>query len=472
MKENLFKVVLNSCKQIMKKTILLTFVFITNLILCQEDIKSDTSVSSIDNYYIDFSIPKVTAFSLLNIEPSNILKPGTVKELVLGLGGYFDSKGNYKSGLAMEWAPLMTFNKAKTNWEDMFQWKNLLFSMATNEDSLGGNLSMAFRWSPIDLTNPLQNQKGKSEINSIISKYRTKNSDQLDTSFTLFNKFYNDWVLHFPTNLDTLNSMGTKINITYTSTRDKIIDSLKLMEYKTCTACISIKYKQLFTNEIKSKLPNLVLNADTLLLLSNLAANLVIAYIEDGIEVSKRYTNEIIKFKSDFKKENWNKMAFEIGGGQILSSSNSNLRDLSANYNTFYLSFAMPLSRKLNPENKFENFWRNNSQIMFQLKNQMYYTPDSTQNNSLFIGTRFLAGKYNWNFSVECSYNYQTSAVTNLNQSYLQYALGGEYQVGEGNWIALALGGATVLNNTGRVDLELLPRISFRHAFQKESRLK
>ncbi|MCC7453441.1 MAG: hypothetical protein IT222_04685, partial [Crocinitomix sp.] len=60
--------------------------------------------------------------------------------------------------------------------------------------------------------------------------------------------------------------------------------------------------------------------------------------------------------------------------------------------------------------------------------------------------------------------------VTGLDQSYLQYAFGFDYRISDGNWIEFALGGAQTLSNTGRLELSLLPRIAFRHAFQKESR--
>jgi hypothetical protein len=108
--------------------------------------------------------------------------------------------------------------------------------------------------------------------------------------------------------------------------------------------------------------------------------------------------------------------------------------------------------------------------LILHVRTQNYYAPDSTQNNNVFAGARLLIGTPDWHFSLEGGYIWQANFVTGLDQSYLQYAFGFDYRISDGNWIEFALGGAQTLSNTGRLELSLLPRIAFRHAFQKESR--
>lgn len=200
------------------------------------------------------------------------------------------------------------------------------------------------------------------------------------------------------------------------------------------------------------------------------AAELLLRFVFEENATKETFLNEMVDYKTNFKNKHWNKMAFEVGGGQILSIPNASISELAANYNTFYLSFATPLMWDKEEYNKFGSHLRDNSQLILNIRKQNYYAPDSTQNNSWFAGARLLFGTTDWHISLECGYMSQANFVTGLDQSYLQYALGWDYRISEGNWIEFALGGTRTFSNSGRTELSLLPRIAFRHAFQKESR--
>lgn len=453
----------------MKKIILIIALISSGSFFSQEDSNSDSS--DIDDFYMDFSISKVTAFSLLNVEPSNILKPGTIKEFAMGVGSYVDLNGNFKPGLAMEWAPFMTFNNNNADsWNKQFLWRNLLISGATSGDSLGGKAALAFRWSPLDRTNPLQNDMAHKHINNLVEKYRKNEyGDQADLALGNFtNAYYNV----FDEEIE--KKYGNRLQIFDSSIRDSLLKKWKV-EHGSHMQC---ELAEMYLLELKLLLPSSMYQTDlnSLTELSEKAAVLILAELDDQLYISDAFSNELIKFKTEFKNTHWNKMALEVGGGQIFYSQNAKLLELAANYNTFYLSFATPLmwDKKKNNKcfsyNKFGEILRDNSQVIFQLRMQNYYAPDSTQNNSLFAGTRLLYGKSDWHISLECGYMSQANFVTGLDQSYLQYALGWDYRISEGNWIEFALGGTRTFSNSGRVELSLLPRIAFRHAFQKESR--
>src|SRR6478736_8129729 len=86
---------------------------------------------NINDYYIDFAIPDITAFSLLDINTNKINRPGNVKQFAIGVQNYVDANGNLKPGLAMEFAPYKFFANGDTNnWGKNKSLKNLQISLA------------------------------------------------------------------------------------------------------------------------------------------------------------------------------------------------------------------------------------------------------------------------------------------------------------------------------------------------------
>lgn len=470
----------------MKNLILIFAIFVGSNLIGQENSPKTLADSlediEIDDVYMDFSIPKVTAFSLLNVDPSNILKPGVVKKFSMGVGTFADTSGTGKTGIAAEWSPFLTFSDSAIGWTKAFEPKNLLISYASVGNSLGGDMALAFRWAPIDFTNPLKTKEGQESIHYIIEGIRRKGglSEKTKEDMMAFDAIYYNFIEKVASknqNLDP-NELDEKFEATLKITDSFVRDTL--VE----------KYSRIVDDRNIDKLADTLKNDFELIMGSQFikdmgveldsiidkAAELLLRFVFEENATKETFLNEMVDYKTNFKNKHWNKMAFEFGGGQILCSPNARFSELAANYNTFYLSFATPLmwdKTKNNESYKYGNFGRllrDNSQLILHVRTQNYYAPDSTQNNSVFAGTRLLFGKSDWHISLECGYMSQANFVTGLDQSYLQYALGFDYRISDGNWIEFALGGAQTLSNTGRLELSLLPRIAFRHAFQKESR--
>jgi hypothetical protein len=89
----------------MKKTLSLLFFVFTSLCICAQDIQS-------------LRAPSTPAFSILNFEPSSILKPASLKDLGGDILNSFDENGKLKMNLGLEltpyWLssrPYLTFDK-------------------------------------------------------------------------------------------------------------------------------------------------------------------------------------------------------------------------------------------------------------------------------------------------------------------------------------------------------------------------
>jgi hypothetical protein len=61
----------------------------------------------------DLSVPASPAFAALGMSPSNIQRPGTVRELVAAVAQGFDSNGKPKNGVAIDLAPMPMFAPEK-----------------------------------------------------------------------------------------------------------------------------------------------------------------------------------------------------------------------------------------------------------------------------------------------------------------------------------------------------------------------
>src|SRR5688500_8755389 len=64
------------------------------------------------NFTLDLTPPDLSAFDLLGINPTEVTRPGTVRELAAALANGISSSGQITPGLALEWAPGQTFGAA------------------------------------------------------------------------------------------------------------------------------------------------------------------------------------------------------------------------------------------------------------------------------------------------------------------------------------------------------------------------
>ena len=115
---------------------------------------------SIDDYYVDFSVPDITAFSILDVNPNDVVRPGNVKEFAAGVVNYVSENGNLKPGLAIELAPYRLLARSKkrvaTTWQRNKSLKNLQLSVATAQgDSTNLLVAWGVNWTPIDKTDPV-----------------------------------------------------------------------------------------------------------------------------------------------------------------------------------------------------------------------------------------------------------------------------------------------------------------------------
>jgi len=446
------------------------------------------SSRDIRNYYMDFSVSEITAFSLLNTEPSSISRPGTVKEFAGSLGSYLTKDGSIKPGLALEWAPLKTFCRHRYNWEnDNFQIRNFTFSAATIADTVIDDnvlLSTAFRFAPIDKRNPLSTKDGREGLNLVIIQY-IKSMEKEDEKYNVLKSSYLNYVdalnEEFDASIENNPEMKRLDSVFYSifdmgnSNANKIFfkahfrDTLSALSFSAVVGKMNFLIDSTglrnldFFEENKTEINSMVDKAAQLFMAS------LLQFVDSPLFHPLSFKTSLLAYKENYKKTHWNKMAFEIGGGSVFNVPNGKLRMLDQNYSSGYISFALPFAcEKEAPDHKkIYNWLRNKSQLVLLAKYQAFMNPDSLQFNTFFAGGRILMGDYDKRISFEVGYMFQENKASNVSFSGVQYAIGGDFKVSDGNWLEVALGGQ-VIEGSGTINL--LPKFSYRHAFNNESR--
>lgn len=453
----------------MKKVLLIVAGSFTFFVHSQNaQIKKDSL--EVSDLYMDFAPPNVAASSLLNIEPTSITKPGSVKEFFVGLGSFVDLQGNVKPNLSLEWAPLKTFSKKCSSWDSKcngFNLKSFAFSLASVSDSSNARIAGAFKWTLIDRTNPLLVGMGRDKIEKLSEELQFLSYIQREKNQVLINDLniaLNN--LNFPKVADRVlfeNAIDVK-----NSAYGKILATTLDASGKDSTTKYEMVIEQL-RDSVDNAFPLGIPGVTSKQLEELYEKSAAVFWVKNNLRQMMKtdFEKDLKAFKAEFKRENWNKWTFEIGFGGILNSVDATIQEMRHHYQTVYVSTAFCPFGTANWDKGFGLYLKKHSQVIALVKYTNYTTQDSINNNECFAGTRFLIGDYNKRFSAEVALINIRNQVTGLNQSGARYSIGAEFRLSDGNWLEFAFGGES-FNGTNRVNL--LPRLAFRHAFNSENR--
>ncbi len=461
----------------MKFFILLSLLLSGALAIAQTDSTKLDSLEAKD-FYIDFTVPDITAFSILDIKPNDISKPGNVKEFAMGLANFVSETGGLRPGLAVEWAPFKTFNKNSGNWEakdgntTKFEFKNILISGATTSDSSNVRMAFGLKFSPIDKTNPLNDPQWVDSLESFFYEEVDRRNNYGEPLKTKIRSYTGEVGLFVATN-STLNQRIIKLADVYSVNSNRI---RKLREFYDTTDLVysHITVANNVLEMVKDSLMEMGLSDfynDKLDTLTNFANEFADIFFEEikTPSFSSAFSYEILKRKAEFKKKNWNKLAIQASGGTSFNSPDASIRNLNGLYYGGAFTIALPLvgGKEFKKAPKLYRYLRDNSQLITQVKLSKYFVQDSSLNNTIFAGGRLLIGNSDKRFSFEVGYVNMQNPLTELNVNGVRYTIGAEFKIMENYWLEFALGGQDFEDATGQF---ILPKFGFRHSFGNESR--
>jgi len=395
-------------------------VFGTNALQAQEKVDS----SYFDKLYVDYSVPSITALSMLDYQSGEVETPGTIKELAVSLFK-LQEDGRIKPELAIEFNPFLLFSKNRVNnladYRTMHHWKTALqLSLATNADSLGTNVAFGFKWSPIDDSDPLMSPVLNQTIQKILV------GDNFDVNYQeLFIEEVMDSIEGKVTNrtkiaaLDEIFSFngGTQLN---ELSKDEVM-------IKVCNALGTTK--RLLSKEDKRFWGNVV--------------NKYIAYRDlASLMIDQPIMKSLAAAKAQFEEDNWNARRLQISAGYLLQSPDSSPTQLRNYQFALSSTYSLPIKNwgQFIGHVRYRSYLSDYSPFAESQFDSLPNSSSRRETASLFVGGRILVGGTSARALVEGAL-YQSfrknSTYNNLNAL---VTLGVEFRIREGIWINAATG--------------------------------
>lgn len=98
--------------------VLLLLVFARSLASAQTGGLADPNAALVEKARADFAVPDSPAFAVLNVTPSEVIRPESAKTFAAALLNGIDAGGNLQTGLALDWSPYLALHGDKIHLYD------------------------------------------------------------------------------------------------------------------------------------------------------------------------------------------------------------------------------------------------------------------------------------------------------------------------------------------------------------------
>ncbi len=411
------------------------------------------SVKSLADHYIDFAPAEISAFSILDAAPSGIGRPGTLKELSLSALNASDASGKINPGVALEWAPFMTFDTSAKSWEkkNLFQsWKNFALSFATVSDSGSASIALGVRYVAIDWTNPLGNPAWVERWNAEFVEVASRPEDT--AVFRQKNEFIRKYY-----ESDLLRKIDGKVGLLDIS-KSRRTDSVRRLLSNPETAPVGMGYDAILFARLRAAASSA--KKDSAFDKDSSKIHAMCREYERLVRLSADPAKELDGFakrflaaKKEYKARHWNGWALQVSGAASATSPGKMYKNLGMDRWAANLNAAAPLGT-----------W---FQLALKAGIVEFFDPGPTDHDELFLGGRFLGGSSDVHGTLQTAYMHKFVEGDKKDQNGLRFAVGLEARLSESLWIEGAVGGETY----GKLkDLGFAPNFGLKYGFGSESR--
>lgn len=407
----------------MKNLILKTIVII-QFILFNHTLFGQTKDSTkIDDYYIDFSVPDIGAFTLLGVKPEQITNPGNAKEFSANLLNIISSGNKITPGLAFDWSPYRSFGRKNITVADYKKYyliRNLQITFGTISDSFGTKLALGTKWTFIDKSDPLLDQVYASKLNELhhdIFQYKER----------VKNEFFNINRKKFLVYIDSSRNLQHVVQGDHSLLSLMDPNDSKVLEKESYVLAQEIV--NLIDSLIKSKGSEDTLRATEITAIQNLCFELKkIEEVQD--EFDQQMLEDFKKAKKQWKQENWNATVITTGIGWVWNSPDSKWAGLKTQVFKSYLNGKFPIGKKA----------QTTGIVSYSIPKLPSAKNDSTFLSQFFVGSRFLIGNADNRFSFDAGYSFNRASNAGYDKKELALNLGFEFKVSDGIYLEIACG--------------------------------
>lgn len=421
---------------------------------------SQDSILTINDLYIDFAIPDVSAFNMLGETPQNISKPGNIKDFSAQVLNIASSGKSITPGIAIEVNPYLIFNnnsqvKNQIGKYRKSKFKGFQLTFGTLQDSSGSKIAYGLKWTLFDKADPLNNPDFQNEIIAMQMNYlngRPDNAyernilqekisvliDSLEQRYSgsiQYSELIKNYFL-FPKDKDYIVDDGGYANkireVEKFITTSLKIDNLKSDEKKNLDEIVNNYYEIIKRIRIYENQP-------------------------DSLQYPNLIKSRLIKYR----KETWNKAAMHIGLGHVLQSYDYTWEHLNSNRLSYFVNVKHPIYNSKGSKYGVGMIW--------QVVGNNYFKVDSSDTKILFsAGNRIIVGQDFFRISLENMFTFLNKEKQD-NISYYRATLGFEFQISEGAWLEMAFGINKKINEIKATN-SFLSLMNFKYTIGKERR--
>lgn len=393
------------------------------LIVTGLNVFSQDSVLTINDLYIDFAIPDISAFNMLGETPENVAKPGNVKDFSAQLLNIASGGKSIPPGIALEVNPYLIFTKRADVTNQIVKYREskvrgLQLTFGTLQDSLGSKVAYGIKWTIFDKADALMNTSLQNDIIKLQQQYFLERPDNA-VERNNFDKSVVDFVKAFNENNNRVKlSEFIKDFFLFPGDKDYIEKSggYSFNLQRGITYLEEIKKEKLSSQEEK--------DVESLFLKYYIIMEKYERYGADSESKIKQHL-------TNYRKENWNKSALHIAVGHVLFSDEYMWKDLASEKISYSLNLKHPVY------NSKKNYGVG---MIWQIAGNSYFTPDSSQSvNSFSIGNRIIIGYDAFRISFENMYSFIGKEESD-DQKIYRGTLGFEFQISDGTWLEMAFG--------------------------------
>lgn len=401
------------------------FLLLSFSIVAQQD------TAALDDYYIDFTPPDLSAFQLLGTSQNEVARPSSLKELTTGIMA-FNNKGVIAPGVALEWSPGYTISGRQPNISD-YRKNYLLYAIqitgATASDSTGTNAALGLKWTPVNKADIINDKLFGKQIISLLSKGTGSLLAQIDSLQTELGSY-------MVNNLKILTTSDPRYLTIMNQFPSEIDSNSPEINKQTVKAALTSSNIQFPDKELDYFV--------------NFYNQIIVAHKSNLVDLTKA----LKATKEKWLQEHWNSSVFLLSAGLKMNSPDSRWDGLKSQKIVGCINYAYPLGKVA------QNIW--------QVKNNYYVSGDTINKNEFYVGTRLLIGNQSTRFSIEGSYNNYTSKISSRNDEKLKVTVGLEFKLSDGLWFEIA-GGIDQSVKTGSKPTSIGSG-NFKYALQKKRR--
>lgn len=426
--------------------------------------QSDTTIT-INDFYVDYAVPDIGAFSLLQRSPKAVAKPGNVKELALDVLPLANDAPNIANGMALDWAPYRTFMKDSLRQNPRMYRKdawirNLQVSVGSVQSPTAGtDLAMGLKWTPFDESDPLLDRRYQVEILTRLQRILIKDP----TNAVNRTQLQNDLIrLTFRIDSSYAQERGVTRGKLFPLFQFNLDDEGPAVEvpdpdelYATCMDAMAeagiadFKTRKALDEALKKII-------DRYILMLAEAKN---------FRAADRVTAlaELEEFKMRYERMHWNRRALTIGLGTVWNAPDNTWNTVGSDRFSAFVNYLQPLVR--NDKTGF------GAQLLFLGQIVSNYSPLPGQQRSIVsLGGRILAGNNRFRVSAEGRFDEQAYEGLEPVDNMLRISLGLEVRFFDGLWLEIAAGTSGSTEEYKKAGIFSLA--NFKYAFQKERRFK